>query len=189
MGGHWDRGHSDDCCFQTTQNIIGVSIAMLFWGERVWTQKGGVEIEQHITAFIYPQPLHVINICMSGCILCCDLTEVLLSWDITVQLILESLGVSECVRVAALDSVSPLLVRNVTLQFIVTRNRAHYRFLAVTLASWNTVLPPAVGGTAAIYVRIMLLQPRLSGAAVCSNTAPCSVFWLAVVLLAASDLA
>lgn len=149
-----------------------------------------MENEQHIAAFIHPQPLHGINTRMSGCIFYCDLTvQLLLSWDIGAQLILEPLGVCECVRVAALDSVAPLLVRNVTLQFIVTRNRAHYRFLAVTLASWNTVPPPAISGTAAIYVRTMLPLPRLSAAAVCSNTASCSVFWLAVVLLAASDLA
>lgn len=133
------------------------------------TKRGGGELATHHSIYP-PPPLHGINISMSGCIFYCDLTvQLLLSWDIGVQLILE------CVSVAALDSVAPLLVRNVTLQFIVTRNRAHYRFLAVTLASWNTVLPPAISGTAAIYVRIMLPLPRLSAAAVCSNTASCSV--------------
>lgn len=76
----------------------------------------------------------------------------------------------------ALDSFTPLLVRNMTLQFIVIKTSALYGLLAVSLASWNTVLPLAVSGTAAIYARIMLPLPLLSGAAVCLCTASCPIF-------------
>lgn len=113
---------------------------------------------------------------MPACIFYCDLTVLLLlPRDIKIQVVLWPLDAG-CVRDVAFHSVSPLLVRNVTLQIIVTETCSHYNFLAMARASWNTVQPLAASGMAAIYVRAMLPLLLLSADAVCWSTAPCSIF-------------
>lgn len=113
---------------------------------------------------------------MPACIFYCDLTVLLLlPRDIKIQVVLCPLDAG-CVRVVAFHSAYPLLVRNVTVQIIVTETCSHYNFLAMARASWNTVQPLAASGMAAIYVRAVLPLLLLSAAAVCWSTAPCSIF-------------
>lgn len=81
-----------------------------------------------------------------------------------------------------------MLLRNMTLQFIVIETSALFGLLAVTLASWNTILPLAISWTADIYARILLPLPPLSAVAVCLCTPACHVLWITVMLLALSDV-